>query len=845
MNKKNISVYRILLNALLWASIIAVPTTAENPFIKPSRVTLHEEQRKSHAVLSDINTNVDAQDITIATELPTDLQSNKKKKKQSPHVMSDKATIEFNFEDADLQNLVTQVSDIFGYTFITDDIVEPAAPGAQPIQGQKISFKTEQPLTKTQAWNLFISFLDLARLNITPLAEPGFYRITETSAAMKRPVPTFIGTDFNKLPDSDQIVRYVYFVENSSTQELNTIIKELKGDPAPAIILNEQRAIILTDKSYNVKSLIRIIKELDKVTMPQTMSVLKLRRADAGEVKRLYEDLTKNKDSARNRMLARHNPAQFFPESIEMIAEPRTNALILFGGRDEVKKIEDFIINHVDIDLSQPYSPLRVYQVKFAKAGAIAEIMNGLKGFGEGITEAAKSGGVRGEDKYMRPMNFTAEDQTNRLIIQGDEDDYLRAKKIIETLDSPQPQVAIEVLIVGVRIGSSTSLGTQLRSKVPGPNGLLGNNVKFQTSGISFGGNPNGIVENANPDATGVQRLLGNLVTLINGAGAGNTVLTLGQDAYGVWGIFNALQTISNAQVVSNPFLVATNNTPATVEVGEIRRITTGIVKGTQDTDAKGDSKALLTVAITPLINSDGMIVLDLTIDIQDFVNSPLSADPATKTQRKIQTKTIVANREVLALGGLVRTKTDKSQSKTPILGNIPVLGWLFKNRADTDTQESLLILISTNIIEPMDKQAVAAITNKRIDEYHGSLQAIKDPAEKIDPVHRWYFRAREDKEEQIVDDFLYSRKEQRVAAERKRAKEARAKKEEIKQRQLTADLERQEKTLAKAQPPSKKQRSANRRNRHAKNQPTQPTIDTSLLSKAKTTVTGASEIQL
>ena len=170
----------------------------------------------------------------------------------------------------------------------------------------------------------------------------------------------------------------------------------------------------------------------------------------------------------------------YFPENTRIIAEPRTNALVLLGPQDAIKRIEEFIINYVDIELGKPYSPLRVYQLKFADAVTVADIMNNVTKFGKD-TQAGKSGGVRGKDKYLKNMQFTAEQSTNRLIIQGDEEDYLQVKPIIEQLDEAQPQVAIEVLIVAVSLNKNKELGAQIRSKEPGPDGFLGKNVKFQT----------------------------------------------------------------------------------------------------------------------------------------------------------------------------------------------------------------------------------------------------------------------------------------------------------------------------------------------------------------------------
>ncbi len=701
---------------------------------------------------------------TIRSILPPELR--KEKKPETLPAVSEielaekieKEKIEFYFEDADLQTLIKQIEELFDVTFLTDEMIQPiATKDGKPIKGNKISFKTHKPLSKKEAWDLFIAFLDLAGFNIVQDADPKRFRIKTTASARKSPIPSFIGIDPSKLPDNDELIRYVYFIENSTLDAIKNVVESLRSTTSSLVLLSTHKAFILTDKAYNIKTLMKIIKELDKVSMPQSMSVLKLRRADAQQVKDLYDSLIKSDEYQPSRLFsARKQPTSlYFPENTSVIAEPRTNALILLGPKNAIKKIEDFIIKHIDVELDQAYSPLHVHQLRYADATTVADIMNNVSQFGKD-TQAGKSGGVRGKDKYLKPLVFVPEQETNRLIIKGNYEDYLVAKNIIEKLDEAQPQVAIEILILAISLSDQKELGTQLRSKDPGPDSLLGRNVKFQTSGLR---QTKGIVENTAAKA-GVKRLLGDLMDLVSGVvtSPGNTLITLGFDNFGVWGIFQALQTITNAQIVSNPFLIATNKTPAMVSLGETRRVVTSTIVGTRETNALGDDSARLEVTITPQINSDGMIILDLDIVIDDFINT----DPTTaeKNVKRIKTTTVVADKEVLALGGLIRNKVEDALKKTPILGDIPVLGWLFKNKRKIIDQENLLILISTRIIEPQETAEVREYTREYIQGYDHDLSLMQDVSEKHDPIHKLFFESSKGSTEQAMDDFLFKRQE-------------------------------------------------------------------------------------
>ncbi len=684
--------------------------------------------------------------------------------KARPHMRSEDEHIEFQFEDADLTNVITQMAELFNVTFISDDAVSPLPKGAKALKGNKISFKTNKQLSKKEAWELFVTFMSISELALVPQAEPNIYRIVTVPSAQRSPIPTYIGVKPNVLPDSDQLVRYLYFVANIPVDTIKNIIDQLRSNASTFIVLSDLNAFVLTDRAYNIKSLMDIVTELDRVTLPQSMSVLKLRRAEADTVKKLYDSILQGDQTS---ITARLFPARkesnvmYFNENVRMVAEKRTNALILLGPQDAIKKLEDFITKFVDIELGEEtFSPLRVYQLKYADAATIVPILNELVAFGKG-TPAGDVGGIRAGDKYFKPMSFTPETATNSIVVKGDEEDWLRIKEIIASIDTPQAQIAVEMLILTVTLDDNRQLGTQLRTKTPGgTTGLTGPNVKYQTSGIAFGGTPNSFSLNDNANAPGVQRLLGNLVSLVSNAGPGNTVVTLGSDLFGVWGIFNVLQKITNTQVVSNPFLIATNNQTAHIEVGEIRRVVSStVITAGAPANSFSDNKAALTIDVKPQINSDGMIVLDLDIKIDDFTN-PFQFNDATKTIRQVKTTTLVADKEILALGGLVKNTVITNTSQVPILGSIPILGWLFKNKQKEAINQSLLILISTHIIPPEASHKVLAMTKEKVNNYYGTLSEMINPADSRDIIHRSFFTGQESDTEKVLEDFIFKRTE-------------------------------------------------------------------------------------
>lgn len=673
-------------------------------------------------------------------------------------VAPEQDTIELNFEDASLNQFIKQMEALFDVNFISEETV-----GKEIIAlKNKISYRTTVALSRKEAWNLLLSFLEIAQFTIVPTPNPTIFELKTIPAARKSPIPAYIGVDYKTLPDSDQQIRYVYFIENSTVNALKPIVAALKSPDSTVIELNENKAFLIIDRAYNIKAIMQIVKELDRVSMPQAMSVLKLRHAEAIQVEELYKSLIQGEDQQsplRPPFNQRKPPAAlYFANAPLVIAEPRTNALILLGQRDSIEKIEEFIVKHVDVSLDQPYSPLFVIQLKYAQASVIAPLMNDIVKYGKS-SAAGQFGGLRSDDKFLGDMVFTPEEQTNRILIKANYDDFKKAKEIITKLDEPQFQVAIEVLILALTANQAQELGSQIRKKVPGPDGLFGPNITFQTSGLRAGGSPSSIVQNTT--GPGVDRLLGNLLNLVTQAGPGNTIVSLGRDAFGVWGILQVLESFSNLTIVSNPFLVATNQTQAGIKVGQNRRLPSGEIVGTggpNTTTFDGDSAAL-TVQFIPKINSDGMIVLDLQIEISDFVNpADGTLASATKTVQRVKTQTIMADKEVIALGGLMRNTVNDNLSKVPILGDIPVIGWLFKNRRKSIVKENLIIIVSTRILEPQTETDVNKFTVEHTRDFRDTLQAMNVASDQRDPVYQLYFAPSSQTGENELDNLIFNR---------------------------------------------------------------------------------------
>ncbi len=678
---------------------------------------------------------------------------------------TEKELTKVNFQNASLSELMLFMQKTYNVTFLTDEALDPLPKGSAKLSASTISFKSHVPLNKRELWDLFTTFLDIAGFALVPGNNPRIFKIVngDPKISNKMPLPSYIGVDFSVLPDSDVKIRYVYFVANADINNLLPIIDKIRSPgSSPVLTIPEMRALILTDKSSLIKSIMEIVSQLDTIACPETMSIIKLKKASASDVVKFYEALTK--EEGANSFMARMNPqkkeSNMHPFSrVRVIAEPRQNLLIAFGSREAVSLVEEFIKSNIDKDIAAAYSNCNIYHAKYIDAVSTAELLKKLTKF-DPTSDAARYGGIRDGEKYFKNnLDFVAEKATNSIVIRGDYDDYLKIIEMLKKIDIEQPQVAIKVAIVNVDIADIRGLGAQIRNtnyglnNIPGAtglNGIAGRNFAFQTSGV----NGRGVVEN--PNGTGVTRLLGDLVNLAVGSQQGSTMITLANDTFGLAGILQILQTYTKSTVVASPFLVTTHNYPASIVFGLERRVPAGTVSGGgSDQTAITAIQANLLLKIKPIISSGGSISLD--VEVQDNKFTTTGADSATagdRTEKHVTTKALIRNKGVLALGGFVSDSVVDVERKVPIFGDIPVVGWLFKTKLKTVAKSSLLILISAEILETEDNKNAGSFTQEKIEEAKRDLQTFEANSYR-DPIYTKFFSAEKRKEFTSLDGFI------------------------------------------------------------------------------------------
>ena len=390
-----------------------------------------------------------------------------------------------------------------------------------------------------------------------------------------------------------------------------------------------------------------------------------------------------------------------------LIAYPATNSLIITDSIYNIKKMES-LIHALDVPASEGRGKINVYYLKHANAEDFAKVMSALVSH----LPVPPAGGaaarqMAGPSTILEgQVTITADKATNSLIIVASPGDYETMKDVIRKLDIRRRQVYVEAAIIEMSLTKARELGFEF---LYAPRAIDANSPTTALGGTNFG-NIGGLVANG---PAGLAGLNGLNVGAIKGTFTYNN-----QTFLNIGALLHALQTDGDVNVLSTPNILTTDNQKAEIMVGENVPFITGqtqnVVTGSQTLfNTVNRQDVGIKLSLTPQITSDDNVRLEINQEISDVIAGTLTnqAGPTT-SKRSASTTVVVKDRQTMVIGGLIRDNVTTSTSKVPLLGDIPILGWLFKFKSTQVQKTDLMIFITPYIIK--DDQEAQDITRRK-----------------------------------------------------------------------------------------------------------------------------------
>jgi len=567
-------------------------------------------------------------------------------------------TFLLNYQDVDIAKVTQDISKFSKKTLILD----PRVKG-------RISIFSDSILTSNQVWDVYLQTIQVH--GFAALSDGGVVRIVPENEATR---------DFNETLGQSSIETKIFTLKNRSAAEILSQIKPITGRQSHLSSIPSINSILLVDKKSNIERIAQLLEKIDQ-NDSAAIKIIKLNNLSSVEAVRIL-----------NRLKAQNNPT-----INNFIAVPFTpsNSVILSAGQLVINNITE-TLNALDKDALTGGS-IAVLYLKYAKAEEVATIIN---------TVSSRFAG----DDNEKPI-VTHHRETNSLIVSSEETNFEVIRNLVSKLDIRRAQVLVEAIIVELSETAAKSLGVETIFV-----GAQDGNVPVGITRFQNGSNPDLVALAGSLIEDGENATLSNVASSSSlqssGSVSGFGDLS-GGDSFA--GIINAVADDQNSDILSTHTVIAMDNEPANLVIGQEIPITTGESLGSNNANpfrTTSRQEVGIKLSITPQINEGNSVILEIKQEVSGVVGPLTGTADLITNKRSIETTVLVDNNQMIVLGGLNEDDLQESVSKVPLLGSIPVFGRLFRSSAESRVQRNLMVFLRPTIL--MDSADVTSLSGEK-----------------------------------------------------------------------------------------------------------------------------------
>ena len=589
------------------------------------------------------------------------------------------AAVEYaaNFKGTDINEFINIVGKNLNKTIIID-----------PNVRGKVNVRSYELMDEALYYQFFLNVLEVYGYSAVEM-DNNIIKIEKSSDAKKSNVP-LITADSQAL--GDMMITRVVRVKNVSVQELGPLVRQFSDqkDGGHVANFNAANVMMLTGHAASVNRLVEIIRSVDQAG-DKRVDIVKLKFATADDVVSVVENIYK--DSGKGSV-----PEFLIPK---VVADGRTNSVIVSGeGQARTRAIE--LIKRLDGEL-ESQGNTKVFYLNYAKAEDLVKVLQGVS---KSLAEDTQGGATKSRSSNKNDTSIEAHPDSNSLVITAQPDTMRSLESVIERLDIRRAQVLVEAIIIEVMEGDGVNFGLQWISEEGGmlqfnngttvPVGALAvaaEQARDTTITKTIIGTETGTPTEYDETKEGDYGPLASLLGGINGLAMG----VIKND----WGaIVQAVSTDTNSNILATPSITTMDNEEASILVGQEVPIITGSQTGSNNENpfqTVERQEVGIKLKVTPQINDGSAVQLTIEQEVSS-VSGATAVDISVK-KRAIKTTVMADDGGMVVLGGLIDEDVQESVSKVPLLGDIPILGHLFKSTNTTKRKRNLIVFIRPTII--------------------------------------------------------------------------------------------------------------------------------------------------
>lgn len=621
-------------------------------------------------------------------------------------------TIEsFDFPNVEILDVVKAISELTGKNFIIDSTVRG-----------KITILAPSKITVAEAYKAFLSALAINGFTVVPSG--GFLKIRNARSAQRDNIDTYSGAYY---PNSDQMITKIIHLKHITADTVQKDLRLLTSSYGEMSAFGQTNSLIISDFGANIDRVMKIINQLDVPGFEDQLEVIGIKYAKAKDIAELIDKIVNKGQKSQTataggfasgvpRFGATPTTASGGKQGASyflVFPEERTQSLVVVGNKVGIARVKK-LIAQLDFKVkAEDSGGVYVYYVKHGEAEKIAATLQEVtKDAGPKSAPSTPSAGIglapqgqaaAREGIFGGDVTIKADKNTNSLVISASKQDYEQVMAILSKLDIPRDQVYVQAIIMEMSLndGFSASGGLMKFNEAGGKSGFVANSTDVNDILNPLAGAGNAILAFSQGPIT-----VNNPLASTTGSASTITVPSL-------IGFLKFVKTLGKANILSTPQITAIDSQESEIEVGD--RVVTSIdtvagSNGSPSTTKANFEDATIKMTIKPFISpSSESIRMEFKQNVKQLIQGKVPAKVEGQAQslatRAIKTMVNVNNGDTAVIGGLIRDEETENVKKVPLLGDLPIIGWLFKGKDVTKTKLNMIVFLSPKIIRSASDQ--------------------------------------------------------------------------------------------------------------------------------------------
>ncbi len=523
----------------------------------------------------------------------------------------------------------------------------------------KVTIFSDSLLDQDQVWQVYLRTIQVN--GFSAINEGNIVRIIPENEATR---------DSNDQTQNADYVTKIFLLENRTAGELLPMLKPITGRQAHLSSITSINSIILVDRKSNVDRVEILLKELDRDDTAK-ISIIKLNNLSSVEAVRILDKLKLQSNPTINNFIA--------------IPFTQSNSVILSANKIVSRNVES-TLRILDEDVQNDGTVAVIY-LKYAKADEVASIINTV------------SSRFAAESDTQKPV-VTFHGKTNSLIVSSEDSNLDLIRNLVAKIDIRRAQVLVEAIIVELSENAAKSLG--IETIFSGSDD--GTKIPIGITRFPDGNSPDLLAITGNSLEGGDDATLSAIATnsLLNTQGLVAGFGSLDSDGDSFVGIINAIAEDQNSNILSTPSIIAMDNEPASLVIGQEIPITTGESLGANNANpfrTTARQEVGVKLSITPQINEGNSVILEIKQEVSGVAGALTGGSDVITNKRTIETTVLVDNNQIIVLGGLIDDDIQETINRVPVLGNIPILGRLFRSSSKSVIRRNLTVFLRPKIL--------------------------------------------------------------------------------------------------------------------------------------------------